>query len=40
MTLEQDYHKIEAIALNFKRQKDYQAWIDELRSKIFWQINL
>jgi len=40
MTLEQDYHKIEAMALNFKRQKDYQAWITELRSKIFWQINL
>jgi peptidyl-prolyl cis-trans isomerase SurA len=40
MTLEQDYHKIEAMALNFKRQKDYQAWINELRSKIFWQIRL
>jgi peptidyl-prolyl cis-trans isomerase SurA len=40
MTLDQDYHKIEAMALNYKRQKDYQAWMQELRKKIFWQINL
>jgi peptidyl-prolyl cis-trans isomerase SurA len=40
MTLEQDYHKIEAMALNYKRTKDYQAWMQELRSKIFWQVNL
>jgi peptidyl-prolyl cis-trans isomerase SurA len=40
MTLEQDYHKIEAMALNYKRQKDYQAWMNELRKKIFWQIYL
>ena len=40
MTLEQDYQKVEAIALNFKRTKDYQAWIDDLRSKIYWQTRL
>jgi peptidyl-prolyl cis-trans isomerase SurA len=40
MTLEQDYHKIEAMALNFKRTKDYQAWMQELRNKIFWQVYL
>lgn len=40
MTLEQDYHKIEAMALNYKRTKDYQAWMKELRSKIYWKINL
>jgi peptidyl-prolyl cis-trans isomerase SurA len=40
MTLEQDYHKIEAMALNYKRTRDYQAWMQELRKKIFWQINL
>ncbi len=38
MTLEKDYQKIEAIALNFKRNKDYQAWLDEIRSKIYWKI--
>ncbi len=38
MTLEQDYHRIETLAMNFKRNKDYQKWLEELRSKIFWQI--
>ena len=36
--LETDYHKIEALALNYKRSKDYQAWINELRSQIYWQV--
>jgi len=40
MSLEKDYHKVEAIALNLKRTKDYQAWLEELRGKIFWQIRL
>ncbi len=38
MSLETDYHKIEALALNYKRSKDYQAWITELRSEIYWQV--
>ena len=38
MTLERDYQKIETIALNFKRNKDYQTWLDEIRSKIYWKI--
>jgi peptidyl-prolyl cis-trans isomerase SurA len=40
MTLEQDYHKVETIALNYKRTKDYQKWIDELKSRIYWQLRL
>jgi len=40
MTLETDYRKVEAIALNYKRTKDYQAWLDELKSRIFWQSRL
>lgn len=38
MTLAEDYYRIEAVALNFKRQKDFQGWIDELRTKIYWTI--
>lgn len=38
MTLEGDYHKLEQIALNYKRTKDYQAWLDELRKQIYWKI--
>jgi peptidyl-prolyl cis-trans isomerase SurA len=40
MTLDKDYRKVEAIALNYKRNRDYQSWIEELRSKIFWQTRL
>jgi peptidyl-prolyl cis-trans isomerase SurA len=40
MTLDQDYRRIETLALNFKRTKDYQAWLEELRSKIYWQSRL
>jgi peptidyl-prolyl cis-trans isomerase SurA len=38
MTIDQDYQKIEALALNYKRTKDYQGWLDEIRSKIYWKI--
>lgn len=40
MTLDQDYHKVEAIALNFKRTRDYQAWLEELKSQFYWQMRL
>jgi peptidyl-prolyl cis-trans isomerase SurA len=40
MTLEQDYHKIETLALNYKRVKDYQAWIEELKQNIYWETRL
>jgi peptidyl-prolyl cis-trans isomerase SurA len=39
-TLEQDYRRIESIALNFKRQKEYAAWIEELRKNIYWESRL
>lgn len=38
MTLATDYHKIEALALNLKRTKEYQEWMEQLRKEIFWQI--
>jgi len=38
MTLDGDYHKLEQIALNYKRTKDYQSWLDGLRSQIYWKI--
>jgi peptidyl-prolyl cis-trans isomerase SurA len=36
MTIEQDYQKLEAIALNYKRTREYQAWLDELKGKMYW----
>ena len=38
MTLDGDYHKLEQIALNYKRTKDYQSWLDGLRTQIYWKI--
>lgn len=38
MTLDGDYHKLEQLASNYKRTRDYQAWLDELRTKIYWKI--
>jgi peptidyl-prolyl cis-trans isomerase SurA len=40
MSLEQDYHKVEAIALNFKRTRDYQSWMEELKNQFYWQTRL
>jgi hypothetical protein len=40
MSLDQDYHKVEAIALNFKRTKEYQGWMEELKNQFYWQTRL
>ena len=40
MSLDQDYHKVEAIALNFKRTRDYQGWMEELKNQFYWQTRL
>jgi peptidyl-prolyl cis-trans isomerase SurA len=40
ITLEQDYQRIEAVALNYKRAKEYQEWLDEIRKQIYWQSRL
>ena len=40
LSLDGDYQRIETIALNYKRTKDYQAWLEELKSKIYWQSRL
>ncbi len=38
MTLEQDYRRLEQLALNNKRAKDYQKWVEDLRKEIYWQV--
>ncbi len=40
MTLEQDYRKLEALALNYKKVRDYEEWIDELKQDIYWKVYL
>ncbi len=38
MSLDEDYHKLEAMTMNFRRMKDYQTWIDELKQQIYWRV--
>jgi len=38
--LDQDYRRIETVASNFKRQKDYAAWLEDLKKKIYWESRL
>ena len=40
MTLEDDYQRLEVLALNAKQFREYQQWVDELKSKIYWQARL
>jgi len=40
MTLEGDYQRLEVLALNAKQFREYQRWIDELKTKIHWQVRL
>ncbi|HUI10910.1 MAG TPA: peptidylprolyl isomerase [Bacteroidota bacterium] len=40
MSLDQDYHKVEAIALNFKRTREYNAWMDDLKTQFYWKEQL
>ena len=38
--LDQDYKRIEIVAGNYKRQKDYAAWLESLRKSIYWESRL
>jgi peptidyl-prolyl cis-trans isomerase SurA len=39
-SLEEDYDRIEALALNLKRTQEYTAWLEELRTSIYWESRL
>ncbi len=38
--LEMDYDELKRLAIEYKKQKEYQKWIAELKQKIFWEIRL
>ena len=40
MNLTDDWKRIEQVASNFKRNKEYQKWIAELKQDIYWEIRL
>jgi peptidyl-prolyl cis-trans isomerase SurA len=39
-TIEQDYDRLQALALNFKRSEEYADWLKELRASIYWESRL
>jgi peptidyl-prolyl cis-trans isomerase SurA len=39
-SLEEDYDRIDALALNLKRTQEYTAWLAELRTSIYWESRL
>ncbi len=40
MTLEQDFHRIEQIALYFKRNRVFEEWVAKLKKEIYWEVRL
>jgi peptidyl-prolyl cis-trans isomerase SurA len=39
-SLEEDYTEIKRLADEFKKQKEYDKWIAELKDKIYWEVRL
>lgn len=39
-SLETDYPELQKLADQYKKQKEYEAWINELKKKIYWKIML
>ncbi len=37
-TLESDYKEIERLAESFKQNKEYEAWIKDLRAELYWEV--
>lgn len=38
--LEDDYNEIRKLADDYKKQKEYEKWIEEVKSKIFWEVRI
>ncbi|HKI77450.1 MAG TPA: peptidylprolyl isomerase [Ignavibacteriaceae bacterium] len=39
-SLKTDYNELQDLANNFKKQQKYEEWIKELKSKIYWKVNI
>jgi peptidyl-prolyl cis-trans isomerase SurA len=40
MTLDQDYRRLEALTQNYRRMKEYQTWLADLKGRFYWEIRL
>lgn len=38
--LEDDYNEIKKLADDFKKQREYENWISEIKEKIFWEVRI
>jgi peptidyl-prolyl cis-trans isomerase SurA len=39
-SIDRDYARLESLAMNYKRSKDYSEWLQELRNNIYWRSQL
>ena len=37
MNLDDDYHRLERLTLQFKTDEDFQRWVEEMRKNIYWE---
>ena len=40
MNLEDDFRRVEQIALYFKKNEEFNSWVEELKKNIFWEVRL
>jgi peptidyl-prolyl cis-trans isomerase SurA len=40
VNLEQDFDELKRLATEYKKQKEYQKWIAELKQKIYWEVRI
>jgi peptidyl-prolyl cis-trans isomerase SurA len=37
MNMDEDYHRLERLTLQFKTDQDFQRWVEEMRKNIYWE---
>ena len=37
MNMNEDYHRLERLTLQFKTDRDFQQWVEEMRKNIYWE---
>ena len=35
--MNEDYHRLERLTLQFKTDRDFQQWVEEMRKNIYWE---
>jgi hypothetical protein len=37
MNMDEDFHRLERLTLQFKTDQDFQRWVEEMRKNIYWE---